>query len=209
LKERWQSFFKVRYEKDGVITYRKYWLILFKKTLFPTITFIGLMTFSIYLVLHNIINHQLLLLAGKPWIFLIPVLVIINLIWWSYHYLDWRNDIYQVTPDQILDIEKKPLGKEDKKTALLDSILSIEHTRKGILELLLNFGNVTINVGQTEFVFRGVYNPDQVHQDVADYMEARKRRTKENEAIQEREWQADMFKTYHDQIKNMQSNGNK
>jgi hypothetical protein len=29
-------------------------------------------------------------------------------IWWLYRYVDWRNDIYIVTLDSILDIERKP-----------------------------------------------------------------------------------------------------
>jgi hypothetical protein len=35
--------------------------------------------------------------------------------------VDWRNDVYVVTQDTILDIERKPLSKE-KKSAPLASI---------------------------------------------------------------------------------------
>jgi hypothetical protein len=38
-------------------------------------------------------------------------------VWWFYEYVDWINDIYILTPDQIMDIYRTPLGREDKKTA--------------------------------------------------------------------------------------------
>jgi hypothetical protein len=124
--------------------------------------------------------------------------------WWLYNYLDWNNDIYQLTPDQIIDIERKPLGEEQKKTAPLDSILSLEHTRLGIIRLIFNYGDVIINVGQTKFIFRGVHNPDQVHQDVADYIEARRRKRQEADAERDRQRMLDWFGTYHRELDNLE-----
>jgi hypothetical protein len=119
--------------------------------------------------------------------------------WWIYNYLDWSNDIYQVAPEQIRDIERRPLGDEQKLTAPLESIQTIEHSRHGSIQLIFNYGNVVINAGQTNFVFRGVFNPDQVHQDISDYMGALERRKREAEARRERARMADWFETYHHQ----------
>jgi hypothetical protein len=197
-KEKFETFFQVRYEKGGIVTYRKHWLILVRKIGIPSLVIFVLTFFSIFL------GWQLF--SGKSYLFQFPIWLVILLVfyaiamlWWGYQYLDWSNDIYRLTPDQILDIEKKPLGREDKKTAPLDSILSIEHARNGIIELLFNFGQVVINVGQTQFIFHGVYNPDQVHQDVADYMEARRRKKREIETQNEKERMVNWLKTYHDQ----------
>ena len=126
---------------------------------------------------------------------------ILAFIWWLYNYVDWSNDIYQLTSNQIFDIERRPLGEEQKKSAPLESILSIEHSRDGIIQLMLNYGNVIINVGTTQFIFRGVYHPDDVHQDVSDYIEAGQRRKQQKEAERDRVRMADWFATYHEQSK--------
>jgi hypothetical protein len=181
-----------------VVTYRKHYLILLGKIGSPSLAFLGLLGFSIFVFWQSFSGNTFILSLSAWTILLLPMFTIV-LLWWGYQFLDWSNDIYRLTPDQILDIEKKPLGNEDKKTAPLDSILSIEHARKGIIELIFNFGDVIINVGETRFLFHGVFNPDQVHQDVADYMEARKRRKRAAEAENERERMVNWFKTYYNQ----------
>jgi hypothetical protein len=206
-KQKFETFFKVRYEKSGVVTYRKHWLVLVKKIASPTLAIFLLSLFSIYLI-WQLISGNSFLLSIQVWSLLLFPSFGLAFLWWGYRYLDWSNDIYRLTPDQILDIEKKPLGNEDKKTASLDSILSIEHARNGIIQLLFNYGDVIINVGQTQFIFRGVYNPDQVHQDVADYMEARLQKKRANEAKIEQERMANWLKTYHEQTGNLNEHKN-
>jgi hypothetical protein len=104
-----------------------------------------------------------------------------------------------VTPEQIFDIERKPLGQEVKKTAPLESILSVEHERESLTGILLNFGTVTINVGETKFQFFNVFNPDQVHQDVSDYREALNRRKQQAEQERDRRRMIDWLVTYYEE----------
>lgn len=201
-KEGWRevlgTFLQVRYERDGVITYRKHWLLLVRKTLFPSITIALLIVFTLYLLGTGALWGESFF-SGLPALTLAGLLYFAAISWWVYNYVDWSNDIYQLTHDKIFDIERKPLGEEEKKTAPLDSILSLEHTRLGILQLALNYGNVTIMVGQTPFIFRGVYNPDDVQQDISSYIEARRRKKEESEAERDRQRMADWLVTYHQQ----------
>lgn len=192
------TFLQVRYERDGVITYRKHWLLLVRKTLLPSIAFAILIILTLYVLGTGALWGDSFI-SGLPGLTLGALLYIATMSWWLYNYVDWSNDIYQLTHDKILDIERKPLGEEEKKTAPLDSILSIEHTRLGILQLALNYGNVTIMVGQTPFVFRGVYNPDDVQQDISSYIEARRRKKEEAESERDRQRMADWLVTYHQQ----------
>lgn len=192
------TFLQVRYERDGVITYRKHWLLLVRKTLLPSIAFAILIILTLYVLGTGVLWGDSFI-SGLPGFTLGALLYIAMISWWLYNYVDWSNDIYQLTHDKILDIERKPLGEEEKKTAPLDSILSIEHTRLGILQLALNYGNVTIMVGQTPFVFRGVYNPDDVQQDISSYIEARRRKKEEAESERNRQRMADWLVTYHQQ----------
>ena len=59
---------------------------------------------------------------------LLITLLLPIILWWVYQYLDWRNDIFQVTPDQILDIDKKPFGSEERRAAPLENILAMYET---------------------------------------------------------------------------------
>jgi hypothetical protein len=62
---------------------------------------------------------------------------------------------------------------------------------------MLNFGTVMISIGQTEFIFHGVHNPEQVHQDVADFREALMRRKLQEKDARDRERMLDWLLTYH------------
>lgn len=198
LKDVLGTFLKVRYKRGDVITYRKHWLLLLRKTWLPTSLGLTLATVFFYLMFQRIFG-DLDLFSGLTMFVLSFAILFFLGVWWFYHYIDWSDDVYKLTPKQILDIERKPLGQENKKTASLDSILSLEHTRKGILELMLNFGDVVINVGQTQFIFHGVYNPGEVHQDVANYMQELNRLKKKIKAKQDREQMVDWLMTYRRQ----------
>lgn len=191
------TFLQVRFIEGPVITYRKHWLVLLKKTWLPLVLGVLFTVLVVYLVRSGVFDGVFLaLLSGLVYLGLF--------IWLLYNYLDWSNDIYQLTPDQILDISRKPLGEEIKKSAPLDSILSLEHTREGIIQLLFNYGNVIISVGTTPFVFYGVKNPDQVQQDIISYIEKRRRKKQEDEAARERERLLDWFSAYHRQAETLE-----
>ena len=191
------TFFKVRFIDGAVITYRKHWLVLVRRSWLP------LLLLVLYTVLVGFLIYSGIL-AGTCFPSLIVLGYIGLLLWLVYRYLDWNNDIYQLTPDQILDIERRPLGEEKKKSAPLDSILSLEHTRVGIIRLLFNYGDVIIFVGQTPFLFYGVKNPDQVQQDIVSYIEARRRKKEDEVSARERERMLDWFGTYHDQSEKLE-----
>lgn len=190
LSQIFATFLRVRYEDGNVITYRKHWFVLLRKT---WLSIFSIVVFSLLLTLS--LQNELFLSA-------LPCLAILTytalFIWLGYQYLDWNNDIYRLTPDSILDMEKKPLGKEQKKTAGLDvPDFRVEHNRERFLNILLNFGTVTVSIGQTQFIFHDVHNPEQVHQDVADYREAFLRRKIQEKESHDRERMVDWLVTYH------------
>jgi hypothetical protein len=64
-----------------------------------------------------------------------------------YRFWDWTNDIYMVTHEQVIDVDRTPFGKETRTVAPLDNILSTGYSRIGIMANLFNFGDVQIDVG--------------------------------------------------------------
>lgn len=195
LREKWETFFKVRYERDGVITYRKHILVLLGKLFWPSLLILLSFIAGILLVYEYVTGAFNLLIEAS----LMSVLALMGLFfvgWWIYNYIDWSNDIYQVTPTQILDIERKPLGEEQRKSASIENIFSLQYSRDGIIQILFNFGDVIINVGQTPFIFRVVADPAQVHHDISHYIEEFNRRKKSAEAARERERMVDWLAAY-------------
>jgi hypothetical protein len=189
------DIFKIRTEENGIVTYRRHWLILAKRVWLATIAFIVLSAVFVIWIMNGIpiISTNIFLTV---WGFLYIGVVI----WWIYEYVDWRNDIYQVTEEHIVDVYKKPLGEIDKKTAPLENILSLHHEQTGLIRLILNYGDVVAMVGHARFTFDGVYNPSEVVQDIFLRMNARKRRQLEAETARERERVADWLAAYHRQL---------
>jgi len=110
-------------------------------SLLPLIGLIISLTFLIGMVTWNFtdIPYQLGVMMG----FLLTVFM---LCWLIYRYIDWRDDVFQLTPTQVIDIDRKPFGRLSRRSAPLENILSIEYERKGIFQMLFNFGTVYITV---------------------------------------------------------------
>ena len=117
-----------------------------------------------------------------------------------YQYWDWRNDIYQVTADQIFDIDKKPLGDEDRKVAQIENILSTEYKRNGIFGLVFNFGTVYIKVGNSEFNFEDVADPPSVQQDIIQRQLGLKKKKAEKTAEAENDKISEWLRAYHQHV---------
>ena len=62
--------------------------------------------------------------------------------WLIFEIADWSNDKFEVTAEQIIDLDKKPFGTETRNAAQLDSILGTEYKRIGILGNIFNYGTV-------------------------------------------------------------------
>ncbi len=196
-----RNAFKMRYTEGDHIIYRKHWFILIKKTFFPGIINMALIFLAVYFFLMGsffnlpiIIFWIIVLAAGGGW--------------WLYQYIDWRNDIYILTLDKIFDIERKPLTREEKREASLANILSLENARVNFIGILLNYGTVTLNVGNEKLTFDTVYNPVQVQYEISDRMYAYNRRLEQEQALKEREQMADWLMVYHQQVNKNQNNQN-
>jgi len=193
------SLFKVRIEKGGTVTYRKSIFVLFLQIWQPTL---GLAILVVLLAIGLIHTPNSIIslapgLASETLFTIWVVLFFVIILWWIYQYIDWSNDIFQVTPDQILDIDRKPFGTEERRAAPLENILSTQAQREGFLAYLLNFGTVYINVGgSTELRFSDVTDPATVQQDIDNRRLARINSKAEIQAKADRERLADWFITY-------------
>ena len=194
--QKFTSLLKTRYEENGVITYRKHWFLLFRRIwvvllgLFALLLWLGLSLFKIVTFLSPV--DTLLLMA---------VFFFASSPWWGYHLIDWRNDIFQVTDKNIIDVDKKPFGREEKRSAPLENILNTG-VEQNLLQRIFNYGDVVINVGNTKFIFDGVFNPSAVQREVFERFNNRRLQLEQERADQERNRIVNWLDIYHQETKN-------
>lgn len=194
------DLFMLRVEQDGAIIYRTHWFILLKKTLLPLILTL--------LVLATVISIFVGAVPLPPVLGLvIGVLFLpITSLWLVYNYVDWRNDRYIITRDTIIDVYKKPLGTEQKRSAPLKNILSIDFERLGLIGLILNFGTVYIRVGDSTLTFNNVMAPSEVQRELFQRFMEFKQREEERAEASINEQLADWIEEYHRMVQG-KSNG--
>lgn len=186
------TMFKIRFEEKGVITYRKHWIVLIKQTWLPgTLLFL-----SIALIIRDFLINGLIHSDSS----LSDILIFLSIplfLWWLYQAVDWSNDKFQVTDEEIFDLDKTPLGKMKKNVAPLNNILNTEARREGFLEVVFNYGDVHISTGGLKMVFEDVMNPAAVQQDIDQRRMARRDKQEQTRTLAERERLAEFFATYH------------
>jgi len=194
---------KLRYETGESVVYRKHWVVLIMESwvsFLGTLSVLGLLLFRLI---------QLALLPDEAFISLATGLTVdawagallIAWIpfagWFVYQVMDWSNDKFEVTAEQIIDIDRKPFGLERRNAAQLENILGTVYERKGLLGYLFNFGTVYIRVGGTKLAFEDVMDPATVQSDIDRRRMARQAKKTEAAVSAERERMAEWLATYH------------
>jgi len=195
------NIFRVRFEDLSTITYRKHWIVLIEKVWLPSLVLLTLAGWLVYEIIHISFNAVPALLRNSgvdAFLVVWLLLFIIVFGWWYYQYLDWSNDIFKVTPDQIMDIYKKPLAEVTSDIASLDNILHLEYERRGIFQVLFNYGNVYITIGGgNDMTFEDLFNPSAVQDDIERRRLERITKKEQDSIKAERERMADWFAAYH------------
>lgn len=191
----WARFFsfQVRFEEGTSVIYRKHWFMLAQHLWRPGLGIVAVLTLTAVL-LAGVLPVTLPVTA----VLLVAAVIFIPLAgWWLYEYIDWRNDIYMVTEEQIFDITKKPLGAEAKKSAPLSNVLSLKYERPGLIGIMLNYGTVVAQVAGTEFRFEGVFDPVGVQNDVYRRIEMQNNKKAAGDAARKRDEMEDWLTVYH------------
>jgi hypothetical protein len=185
-------FFGLRIIKSGEITYRTHWWILLGKTIIPALILLAVFVFV--LIKWAGLTPSL----SDADVYGIAILVtLMSWSWWLYQYLDWHNDVYIITSDQLIDVNRKPLGKEERRSAPVRNIQTVQFKRKGIIGLVLNFGTVRIQIGNEELTFDNVYDPASIQAEIF----ANFKRFNQHTQKMEQEKLADWIKAY-DEMRN-------
>lgn len=174
------------------IVYRTHWTILFSKVFIPTLLLMSHGLLYLFLaankseIIRNTVFNMVLLINS-----------IVLLIWAIYRFTDWRNDVYIITDDQLIDVDRQPFGMEEKRTAPIKNIQSVRYKRNGIFGLLFNFGTVYIRIGDEEFTFGNVHRPAEVQEALFSAKERFHQIEEDVEKRMQRKKAVDWIDSYH------------
>jgi hypothetical protein len=194
---------KLRYESGDTVIYRKHWMVLLIEAWMPVLSMlavIGLFFQRLYQLVRTPGEAFISFNGGiqvDAWAGALLILLLVLFGWFAYRVLDWSNDKFEVTSEQIIDLDKKPFGTETRNAAQLENILGTEYRRIGLLGNIFNYGTVYITVGGTKFAFEDVIDPAAVQSDINRRRAARADKKRQAEITAERERMAEWLATYH------------
>jgi len=194
---------KLRYETGENVFYRKHWVVLLIRAWIPALGTFGTLLLLIIRLFQLLLDSEKYLFSFqngfKPdtWAVVFFFSFFPFAFWLLYQVMDWSNDQFEVTNEQIIDIDRKPFGTESRNAAQLESILGTNYERRGILGNLFNYGTVYITVGGTKLAFEDVMDPATVQSDIDSRRMARKTKQDEARLTSERDRMAEWLVTYH------------
>jgi hypothetical protein len=151
-------------ENKAEYTWRPHWLFQLRALLGP-LTLLVLGLFSVALL-------SGLFLQNPVWLGVLTALVIVAFVaWTAWEIEDYRNDKYILSPTNVIDIEKKPFGPEDRRQAGLGAITNVQF-KTTFISNLLGYGDVFLETAGAggRFTFAHVPRPNEVVTVVNDYI---------------------------------------
>jgi hypothetical protein len=202
------SLFTLRVEEAGKVIYHKHWIVLVRQTWKPLALTLLMFSLQIWRIFNLFMSPTESFLQPNTGGSLrpdtitvaLPMLAMPFIAWLVWEYVDWKNDIFMIASDQIFDIDRKPFGREEKRAAQIDNILSTSYTREGIIPYLFNYGTVKIAVGGAAFDFQDVADPASVQADINRRRSARITQKNENAGRDDRERFATWIAAYHENV---------
>ena len=191
---------RLRLVEGDQITYRKHWLVLIQRAGLP---FTMWLTYTIGVATLIATQPPIQEIVSQP----VPAILITVVgaglfMWFVWEYEDWRNDIYIVTPDRIIDSKRSPFGLRgtQRRQAGMGAVQNVTSATRGVIDLLFDIGDVTVRTGGAdgELVFWRVYNPQGVQREITARLEAYTGRQREQDAAQRNREMAEWIAIYDD-----------
>ncbi len=176
----WYRFYhryQWRIEEDGVVTYRKHFLVALVAIFWPLVIG-GVLTLLSYLIL------RFQILTGQILILIMGLLFFFLLIWIIWRIENWRNDLYQLDGRFIIDIDRTPFGfGESRKQAPLQNIQNVKAFTPGLIHTIFNYGYVEVETAgvDSNIMFEDIPFPGIVQSDIFQQIEEFKQRQRQAE----------------------------
>ena len=153
-------------EEEGVIIWRKHWWVLYGDLILPLMA--GFVLTIIWLWALTSLSYPGLVNA-----FFVLGLIVIGM-WIAFRLIDWHNDLYILTEDRVIDIEKRPFVMEHRREANLSAVQDVRFEQPTFTAKVLNFGHVRLQTAGTlgEFTFDNVPHPRDVQATIMERLSA-------------------------------------
>ncbi len=199
-----RSAFALRIDEPHQVTWHKHWFVLFGRLDEPLMALILLVivgaihasgTVPIRVFGPAVDSPLAKLLLAAVWL----ILVTATLFWAWYQYEDWNNDLYRVTDDRVIDVERSPFGLWERSVeTTLDRVQDISYVRQGPIAVLFNYGDIAIETaGAGRFVFYHIENPRAAAQEIFRRRDVHRSGRQRAEADQQRSEFMDWIAEYH------------
>ncbi len=198
----------MREDAAGVITWRKHWWVLLRRCWVPGLA----LTACTAAVAWSFASAVAGPAGGDPaagpvasaatgawrWLGLVWLVV---LMWLGWRVADWRNDLYVLTDEHVIDIEQLPLGLfSERRQASLGQIQDVRYTVPHPWARLLHYGTVVIQTAAEAggFTFEYVHRPASVQEKIFMRMDQREQRLQQEEQRRRDEEMLRWLTTYHE-----------
>jgi len=195
---------RFHWREGSTLYWRKHWLNLLSRIALPALvlTLSLLLTVLALMPLAAVVDR----VPGSMRTGLLAALFVLDvasLFWFVWQYDDWRNDLYVLTDDRIIDMQRRPIYlREERREAPLDRVQNVRLNMRGIPSHLLNYGDVVVQTaaagGDIEFIMVG--NPRRVVQEVSRRVEAHRERQEEDQLKRRQELIAESLQVYDELV---------
>lgn len=173
-----------RMEKPGEIIWRKHWLLLVKRLVGPAVLLLAIPALA---VIWWQLSFRFAQTPSLTAVVILAPFVLIALatvwVWWAYQV--WGQDLYILTTDRLVDIERHPLGlRVMRRESPLDRIQDIEVDIRGLWARVFDMGDVRIKTAGGDFTFHAVADPRSVQRDIFHRLAEFRRREQEQQRRQ-------------------------
>jgi CRP-like cAMP-binding protein/membrane protein YdbS with pleckstrin-like domain len=184
-------------ELPGMIIWHKHWLNAVQRTAGPFLFLMLLLGLGV-LILADVIALQILngIALAFGWLALVAIAAF--WLWWQY--TDYRNDVYIVTDDRIIDIEMQPLGLNAKRReGGLEKVQNVVAQQNGLWATLFRYGDVVISTAAANegFTFMMVPNPTFVQATVFHKLNQFRVRDQKRQDLKRQEELIEALTVYH------------
>lgn len=118
----------------------------------------------ILVILIMLSTSDILNFLDPLWNLLIAVVIIGALLSLGLDFFRYRNDVWMITNQRIVDAARNNPFRQDVSTASLANIQDMNISRRGVLATIFKFGDVTCQTASqsSQLTFKGVAEPDKV-----------------------------------------------
>ena len=181
---------------DGTtITWRRFWLVGLLH-IFGLIVAMGIVLWSWYVLVGSHHVESASYAISTVLFSVVEVMLFVYALW---HWEDWRNDYFQITPQRFIVVERKPLYlREQRRETTLDRIQDINSNVPGLFARLLHCGTVSLETAGTQgrFQMDWLRYPEKIQAEISKRQEAYVRQQQEAEANRRQEEMLNWFATY-------------